>query len=102
MSSLAALVERWRDDAGATYRTWFLWEVGRRRPEPFDLVLVEAANGAEQRVFSGATAARVEEATKGALVVAFLVDVRDPQLRLPEERVARVLSTSRCARGSFA
>lgn len=26
MSSLASLVERWRDDAGSTYRTWFLWE----------------------------------------------------------------------------
>lgn len=26
MSPLRALIERWRDDPGATYRTWFLWE----------------------------------------------------------------------------
>ena len=26
VSSLASLVQRWRDDAGSTYRTWFLWE----------------------------------------------------------------------------
>ena len=23
---LAELIRRWREDAGATYRTWFLWE----------------------------------------------------------------------------
>lgn len=26
MSALRTLVERWREDPGATYRTWFLWE----------------------------------------------------------------------------
>ncbi|MBS2012616.1 MAG: type II restriction endonuclease [Deltaproteobacteria bacterium] len=26
MSALHTLIERWRDDPGATYRTWFLWE----------------------------------------------------------------------------
>lgn len=26
MSDLRRLVERWRDDPGSTYRTWFLWE----------------------------------------------------------------------------
>jgi len=25
-STMAALIERWRDDPGGTYRTWFLWE----------------------------------------------------------------------------
>ncbi len=26
VSHLQTLIERWREDAGATYRTWFLWE----------------------------------------------------------------------------
>ncbi len=26
VSALRTLIERWRDDAGGTYRTWFLWE----------------------------------------------------------------------------
>ena len=26
MSHVRTLIERWREDAGATYRTWFLWE----------------------------------------------------------------------------
>ena len=26
MSDIRALIERWRDDPGATYRSWFLWE----------------------------------------------------------------------------
>jgi type II restriction enzyme len=26
VSTLRTLIERWRDDPGATYRTWFLWE----------------------------------------------------------------------------
>ena len=24
--SVRTLIERWRDDPGSTYRTWFLWE----------------------------------------------------------------------------
>lgn len=26
MSTVRTLIERWREDSGATYRTWFLWE----------------------------------------------------------------------------
>ena len=26
MSEIKALITRWRDDTGATYRSWFLWE----------------------------------------------------------------------------
>ena len=26
MSDIRTLIARWRDDPGATYRSWFLWE----------------------------------------------------------------------------
>ncbi|MGD6519191.1 hypothetical protein VWQ21_22610, partial [Xanthomonas citri pv. citri] len=58
-----------------------------RRAEARDPRLVERLDGREHLRLGGAAQAGVEEAPEGDLVGAVLVDVRDAQLRLPEEGV---------------
>lgn len=62
-------------------------QVGCRRTETFDLLAVELANGGDDRLFALAAAADIQEAAESDLVLAVLVDVWDPQLRLPEKGV---------------
>jgi hypothetical protein len=61
------------------------------RTETFDTTRIELSDRLEQSGFTGAARARVQEATEAQLVLAVLVDVGNPQLRLPEERVVRPL-----------
>lgn len=66
-------------------------QVGCRRTETFDLLAVELANGGDDRLFALAAAADIQEAAESDLVLAVLVDVWDPQLRLPEKGVVSAL-----------
>jgi hypothetical protein len=62
-------------------------EVRDRRAEALDLPPVELPNSLDQPLFPGTARARVEELPETKLVLRVLVDVRDPELGLPQERV---------------
>ena len=64
-------------------------EVRGSGPEPLDSPSRQPPNGVEERLLVGAARAHVEELAERELILAILVDIRYPQLRLPQERVIR-------------
>lgn len=51
MSALRTLIERWRTDPGATYRTWFLWEERIKNFRSIRRGIAEVVSEIESRAF---------------------------------------------------
>lgn len=114
---IATLIERWRADAGATYRTWFLWEERlknfRSIRRGIDAVVAEIEAGTFGNVYKGSSLETVvgsiaeqRQIFKGA-DHAFLWK---PKLRIPDiyessenqRAFARFLDTCACCNGETA
>jgi hypothetical protein len=79
-------VERWHPG-----RVQEVEQVRGRGAQALDARPVECLDRRQDMRLGVATQARVEEPAEGELVVAVLVDIRDAQLRLPEEGVVGAL-----------
>ncbi|MBC7172476.1 MAG: type II restriction endonuclease, partial [Polyangiaceae bacterium] len=116
-TSLGALIARWREDSGGTYRTWFLWEERLKNFRSIRRGLAEVVHEIESGVFGNtykgssletvvASIAEQRQIFKGA-DHAFLWK---PKLRIPDiyENVenqrafGRFLQTCTCCSGSEA
>ena len=62
-------------------------QVGRGGAEDFDALGFERADRLEHVGLLGAAVARMQQPSKGALIVPVFVDVRNPQFGLPQERM---------------
>jgi type II restriction enzyme len=105
MSDIRTLIERWRDDPGSTYRTWFLWEERLKNFRSIRRGILEVAGEIERDTFGNVYKGSSLETVVGAIAEqrqifrgadhAFLWK---PKLRIPDIYESRENQT---AFGSF-